>query len=80
MVNSHIKNHPAFLGQDEEDVLEQLKGILIKEKTQNVQERIPHEMLKKYITYSRQNCFPKLQGIDRDKISKFYSHLRNEAN
>ncbi len=57
-----------------------MKDVLLTEKAQSSAERIPHELLKKYITYARMNCFPKLQGIDRDKISKFYAQLRNESN
>lgn len=33
VVNSHIKNHPQFNDQEEESILEQLKDILIPEKS-----------------------------------------------
>ncbi|KAM0688609.1 MCM DNA helicase complex subunit [Conglomerata obtusa] len=37
------------------------------------------ETLKKYILYSRKNCFPSLNEINKDKISQLYSELRKES-
>ncbi len=31
---------------------------------------IPHDQLRKYIAYAKQNCHPKLQNADYDKIAQ----------
>lgn len=31
---------------------------------------IPHDQLRKYIAYAKQNCRPKLQNADYDKIAQ----------
>jgi DNA replication licensing factor MCM2 len=36
-------------------------------------------MLKKYITYAKLHCRPKLQNIDRDRIAKLYAQLRKSS-
>lgn len=36
-------------------------------------------MLKKYITYAKLNCFPKLQDADLDKLTHVYAELRRES-
>eukprot|EP00923_Selenidium_pygospionis_P001277 GHVN01001927.1.p2 GENE.GHVN01001927.1~~GHVN01001927.1.p2 ORF type:complete len:972 (-),score=132.09 GHVN01001927.1:14507-17422(-) len=40
---------------------------------------IPQEMLRKYVFYARQRCHPVLQTADRDKLSSFYSEIRQAA-
>jgi DNA replication licensing factor MCM2 len=42
-------------------------------------EIIPQEMLRKYITYAKQNCRPQLQQADYERLMEFYSKLRQEA-
>lgn len=37
-----------------------------------------HDLLRKYITYAKQYCQPKLQHADADKISRVYADLRRE--
>ena len=34
---------------------------------------IPHDQLRKYIAYAKQNCRPKLQNADYDKIAQVCS-------
>jgi DNA replication licensing factor MCM2 len=43
------------------------------------QSPIPQDLLRKYILYARERCFPKLHNIDEDKIAKVYSELRRES-
>lgn len=37
-------------------------------------------MLKKYIIYSRKYVHPKLNEIDKEKVSQFYADIRKESN
>jgi len=41
---------------------------------------IPQVLLKKYLIYSKRFIRPKLQEIDQNKITQFYSDIRREAN
>lgn len=40
---------------------------------------ISQELLKKYVTYAKQNCRPKLDSSGYDKLSQVYSQLRHES-
>lgn len=42
-------------------------------------EKIPQELLRKYIMYAREKIHPKLHQIDQDKIARMYSDLRRES-
>ena len=42
-------------------------------------EKIPQEMLKKYIIYAKEKAHPKLHQMDQDKVAKMYSDLRRES-
>jgi DNA replication licensing factor MCM2 len=42
-------------------------------------EIIPQELLRKYITYAKQHCRPKLAAADYDKIATVYAELRRES-
>ena len=42
-------------------------------------EKIPQELLKKYILYARERVHPKLHDMDQDKVAKMYSDLRRES-
>lgn len=37
---------------------------------------IPQATLRKYIAYAKQNCHPKLQNADYDKIAQVHMHPR----
>lgn len=63
---SHAKHHPTKPRTD------------LSTQTSQV-EQIPQDLLRKYIVYARQNVHPKLQNMDKDKIAKMYSHLRQES-
>ena len=41
---------------------------------------IDQAMLKKYIIYARKFVHPKLNEIDRDKVTQFYADVRKESN
>ena len=40
---------------------------------------LPQALLRKYITYAKMNCKPKLMHADMDKISRVYAQLRKES-
>lgn len=40
---------------------------------------IPQDLLRKYITYAKQNCRPQLQQADYERLMDVYSKLRQEA-
>merc|ERR1719153_1532069 len=42
-------------------------------------EKIPQELLKKYVIYARQKFHPKLHQMDQEKVAKMYSDLRRES-
>merc|ERR1711902_429038 len=42
-------------------------------------EKIPQDLLKKYIIYARQKFHPKLHQMDQEKVAKMYSELRRES-
>jgi len=70
VVQSHIKSHPQY---SEEDLQNPVSIIY------NPNELIPQDLLRKYIRYARQNIKPKLADLDRDKISRLYVELREQA-
>lgn len=63
--DSHVRHHPT----KPNDTPSQIDN----------EDVIPQELLKKYIVYAKQNVHPKLQNMDKDKIAKMYSHLRQES-
>merc|ERR1711983_277369 len=42
-------------------------------------EKIPQDLLKKYILYARERVHPKLHDMDQDKVAKMYADLRRES-
>ena len=42
-------------------------------------QKIPQELLKKYIIYAKEKAHPKLNQMDQDKVAKMYSDLRRES-
>lgn len=42
-------------------------------------EPITQDLLRKYITYAKDRIHPKLSMVDKDKIAKLYSEIRNES-
>lgn len=82
VINSHIKNHPDNVKIEKEDLMyEQVNNILLKEDANSrPKDGIPQDLLKKYIIYARKFIKPKLTAINNDKITKFYTSLRQESN
>merc|ERR1711935_820967 len=42
-------------------------------------EKIPQDLLRKYILYAREKTHPKLHDMDQEKVAKMYSELRRES-
>lgn len=40
---------------------------------------LEQEMLKKYIIYAKRHVVPKLNEIDKDKVTNFYADIRNQS-
>jgi len=78
VVGSHMRNHPLA----EEADVERMKAIEVKlASATNLSgvEKIPQDLLKKYILYARERVHPKLHDMDQDKVAKMYSELRRES-
>ena len=75
VINSHMKNHPMFVDIDNPEESQLLRI----DQDDDHLEKMPQEVLRKYIMYARDNIQPKLTDIDREKISKFYQDLRAES-
>ena len=43
------------------------------------QEKIPHDLLQKYLMYARERDKFKLHQMDQEKAAKLYSELRRES-
>ena len=57
VVSSHMRAHPDAKPGQEASATAVDKDVL------------PQEMLRKYVTYAKQTCRPKLQNADYDKIA-----------
>ncbi|PIK58025.1 putative DNA replication licensing factor mcm2 [Apostichopus japonicus] len=71
VVSSHMRHHPANADKEEGQKIElpNTSGL----------EKIPQEILKKYIIYAKEKVHPKLHHMDQDKVAKMYSDLRRES-
>ncbi|KAG1671758.1 DNA replication licensing factor mcm2 [Nymphon striatum] len=73
VVKSHIRHHPGSTPEDIQEITSNetpgLTGV----------EKIPQELLKKYIIYSKEKTHPKLNQMDQEKVAKMYSDLRRES-
>lgn len=77
VINSHIKSHPNV----DKGNLETVKDSLL-EDTYGASNNLPmisQDLLKKYILYARQFVKPQLTEINKEKITNFFAHLRQES-
>ena len=84
VINSHMKNHPTVRTVFEEEARnateqEDLTNRLLDES--NIQKTkaemvLDQELLKKYIIYAKRHVSPKLNEIDKDKVTDFYAAIR----
>ena len=87
VINSHMKNHPVAKMVFEEEAQneqqkEQLANALLDEKNiEKVKAEmvLEQELFKKYIIYAKRHVSPKLNEIDKDKVTDFYAAIRSHS-
>ncbi|XP_070557526.1 DNA replication licensing factor mcm2-like [Ptychodera flava] len=72
VTDSHIRHHPSNNHNDKDTPLPELPSSFGVEK-------IPQDLLKKYLIYAKEKVHPKLHQMDQDKVAKMYSDLRRES-
>ena len=77
VVGSHIRHHPSYTkeGEEEEEEGEEERG----RKSGGTMEPLPQDLLQKYIVYSKEKIRPKLHQMDQDKVARLYADLRKES-
>merc|ERR1712025_1271395 len=78
VVGSHMRNHPLAEEADVER-METIEKKLASATNLAGVDKIPQDLLKKYILYARERVHPKLHDMDQDKVAKMYSELRRES-
>jgi len=78
VVASHMSSHPDAK-QEEHDNMKKTEEALASTSSLAGVEKIPQELLRKYIIYAREKVHPKLHQMDQDKVAKMYSDLRRES-
>ncbi|KAA0037697.1 DNA replication licensing factor MCM2 [Cucumis melo var. makuwa] len=78
VVDSHFKSQPKGGILDDKSINES------QEDSQDTArpldpEVLPQDLLRKYITYSKLNVFPRLHDADLDKLTHVYAELRRES-
>merc|ERR1719367_243063 len=78
VVGSHMRSHPLATDEDHQVMSEVEQSLAATTSLAGV-EKIPQDLLKKYILYARERVHPKLHQMDQDKVAKMYSDLRSES-
>ena len=78
VVASHMTSHPRADEEDQEN-MKRTEETLASTSSLSGVEKIPQELLKKYLTYAREKIHPKLHNMDQDKVAKMYTNLRQES-
>ncbi|CAG9463626.1 unnamed protein product [Pedinophyceae sp. YPF-701] len=69
VVGSHVRSHPKHASDAAYGLAEPAA----------VEGTIPQETLRKYITYAKQACRPKLQPADYERLARVYAEVRRES-
>ena len=76
VVESHIRHHPNNeLEEVERQSLEANSVSDLNENTPGGVEKIPQELLKKYIIYAKEKVHPKLHNMDQVGVEQIFSWL-----
>lgn len=69
VIGSHVRSHPAHMatGEAEREVIADDPDV------------VPQDLLRKYITYARQTCQPKLDTSGYEKLAQVYAELRRTS-
>ncbi|GAX74193.1 hypothetical protein CEUSTIGMA_g1642.t1 [Chlamydomonas eustigma] len=80
VVGNHMRSHPVYIEAAQNAAAEGLTvddlGLPGPLQDPDI---IPQDLLRKYVTYAKQNCKPQLQQADYEKLMEVYSKLRQEA-
>ncbi|EGG23394.1 MCM family protein [Cavenderia fasciculata] len=69
VVHSHIRSHPSNVNNVQHNY----------QTNATEQSPIPQDLLRKYILYAKQRVKPRINDIDRAKISQLYAEMRRES-
>merc|ERR1719266_371367 len=78
VVASHMVSHPRS-DQSDTDNMKKTEETLAATSNLAGVEKIPQELLRKYILYAREKIHPKLHQMDLEKVAKMYADLRRES-
>merc|ERR1739844_248455 len=78
VVASHMTSHPRA-DQSDFDNMKKTEETLSATSNLAGVEKIPQELLRKYILYAREKIHPKLHQMDQEKVAKMYADLRRES-
>merc|ERR1719328_329265 len=78
VVASHMVSHPRS-DQSDLDNMKKTEDTLAATSNLAGVEKIPQELLRKYILYAREKIHPKLHQMDQEKVAKMYADLRRES-
>ncbi|XP_065280978.1 DNA replication licensing factor mcm2 isoform X2 [Dermacentor albipictus] len=78
VIDSHIRHHPNANTQEDADETMDSQS-QHDESVDTGPEKIPQDLLQKYILYAREKVHPKLHQMDQDKVARMYSELRRES-
>lgn len=73
VVQSHVRHHPSSVLEEGTEITP------LEDPSMAGVEKIPQDLLRKYIIYAREKVHPKLHQMDQDKVAKLYSELRRES-
>uniref|UniRef100_A0A0A0LCK0 DNA replication licensing factor MCM2 n=1 Tax=Cucumis sativus TaxID=3659 RepID=A0A0A0LCK0_CUCSA len=78
VVDSHFKSQPKGANLDDKSINESQEDSQDSARPLDP-EVLPQDLLRKYITYSKLNVFPRLHDADLDKLTHVYAELRRES-
>merc|ERR1712203_225681 len=78
VMGSHMVSHPRT-DQSDTDNMKKTEETLAATSNLAGVEKIPQELLRKYILYAREKIHPKLHQMDQEKVAKMYADLRRES-
>lgn len=79
VVDSHIRHHPSGNSPEDTDESMEQGSQGQRDDGDTGPEKIPQDLLQKYILYAREKVHPKLHQMDQDKVARMYSELRRES-
>ena len=77
VLNNHIKSHPEFNSEGTENPSDLLLEE-VKEESDPI-EPLSQDILKKYLIYARKYVNPRLNDMDKEKVTRFYTEIRKES-